>query len=174
MIATSQCFTAEGKRVHYIRSSWVPSESHIMCLFEAPNAKTELPNQADMVMWIRCIAMGDLAFLGVLETAEQLSIELREWMERTYAAPQIQAFSPLGQLRLAQHRDQEATVALARAMQVWDGRWTDLQPLLLHAVAAHGRSGNDANQPRTCRGDFTVRLKCGGNQQWRSRTTKSE
>jgi DNA-binding SARP family transcriptional activator/tetratricopeptide (TPR) repeat protein len=98
--------------------------------------QTEIPNQGDMVMWIKCTAMGDYAFLGDIENAERFAIELQEWMERTYAAPQIQAFSALGQLRLAQHRDQEAALALARAVQVWGGRWADLRPLLLHALAA--------------------------------------
>ncbi len=30
--------TAEGKRVRYIRSTFVPSEAHCMCLFEAENS----------------------------------------------------------------------------------------------------------------------------------------
>ena len=37
-IDTSQQFTAEGKPVRYIRSTFVPGEDHVMCLFEAPNA----------------------------------------------------------------------------------------------------------------------------------------
>jgi hypothetical protein len=36
-IATSQRFTADGRPVRYIRSTWVPSESHVMSLFEADN-----------------------------------------------------------------------------------------------------------------------------------------
>ena len=35
-IETSRQFTAEGKPVRYIRSTFVPGESHCMCLFEAP------------------------------------------------------------------------------------------------------------------------------------------
>lgn len=30
--------TAEGKEVHYIRSTFIPGEHTCMCLFEAPNA----------------------------------------------------------------------------------------------------------------------------------------
>jgi len=37
-IKTSQQFTAEGKPVRYIRTTFVPGESRCMCLFEAPNA----------------------------------------------------------------------------------------------------------------------------------------
>lgn len=36
-IETSKEFTAEGKNVRYIRSTYVPNESHCMCLFEADN-----------------------------------------------------------------------------------------------------------------------------------------
>ena len=36
-IETSRQFTAEGKPVRYIRSTFVPEESHCMCLFEAPS-----------------------------------------------------------------------------------------------------------------------------------------
>jgi hypothetical protein len=34
-IETSQRFTAEGKQVRYIRSTFVPGDAHCMCLFEA-------------------------------------------------------------------------------------------------------------------------------------------
>jgi muconolactone delta-isomerase len=37
-IETSQRFSAQGKPVRYIRSTFVPGESHCMCLFEASNA----------------------------------------------------------------------------------------------------------------------------------------
>lgn len=36
-IATGERLTAEGDDVRYIRSTFVPSESRCMCLFEAPN-----------------------------------------------------------------------------------------------------------------------------------------
>ena len=34
-IETSRRFTAEGRPVRYIRSTWVPGDSRVMCLFEA-------------------------------------------------------------------------------------------------------------------------------------------
>ncbi len=37
-IETSDKFTAEGKPVRYIRTTFVPGEAHCMCLFEAENA----------------------------------------------------------------------------------------------------------------------------------------
>lgn len=50
-IETSRQFTAQGKPVRYIRSMFVPSEAHCMCLFEASspehvrevNEKAQLP-----------------------------------------------------------------------------------------------------------------------------------
>ena len=39
-IDTSNRFTEEGKPVRYIRSMFVPGESHCMCLFEAGDADT--------------------------------------------------------------------------------------------------------------------------------------
>ena len=38
-IETSQRFTEEGKPVRYVRTAWVPSESHVMCMFEAENGQ---------------------------------------------------------------------------------------------------------------------------------------
>jgi hypothetical protein len=38
-IETSQRFTREANPVRYIRTAWVPSESHVMCMFEAENAQ---------------------------------------------------------------------------------------------------------------------------------------
>ena len=37
-IATSEQFTSDGQPVRYIRSTFVPGQSHCMCLFEAPTA----------------------------------------------------------------------------------------------------------------------------------------
>ena len=37
-IETGQRFTAEGKNVRYIRTTFVPDEAHCMCLFEADSA----------------------------------------------------------------------------------------------------------------------------------------
>ena len=36
-IETSEKFTAAGKPVRYIRTTFVPGEAHCMCLFEAQN-----------------------------------------------------------------------------------------------------------------------------------------
>lgn len=36
-IETGKKFTAEGKNVRYIRTTFVPGEAHCMCLFEADN-----------------------------------------------------------------------------------------------------------------------------------------
>jgi len=36
-IETSRQFSTQGKPVRYIRSTFVPGESHCMCLFEAAN-----------------------------------------------------------------------------------------------------------------------------------------
>ena len=36
-IDLSQKMTAQGKKVRYIRSAFVPAESHCMCFFEAAN-----------------------------------------------------------------------------------------------------------------------------------------
>ncbi len=38
-IETSAQFTDEGRPVRYIRSTFVPGQSHCMCLFEAPTAE---------------------------------------------------------------------------------------------------------------------------------------
>jgi hypothetical protein len=47
-IETGKKLTAEGKKVRYIRSTFVPGESRCMCLFEAsgPQAVKELNDQA--------------------------------------------------------------------------------------------------------------------------------
>ena len=37
-IETSRRFTEEGKPIRYIRSTYVPDESHVMCLFESSSA----------------------------------------------------------------------------------------------------------------------------------------
>lgn len=38
-IETSKQFAAQGKPVRYLRSIFVPGDSHCMCFFEASNAK---------------------------------------------------------------------------------------------------------------------------------------
>jgi hypothetical protein len=47
-IETGKKLTAEGKKVRYIRSTFLPGESKCMCLFEAPGpqAVKELNDQA--------------------------------------------------------------------------------------------------------------------------------
>ncbi len=37
-IETSNRFSEEGKPVRYIRSTWVPGDAHVMCLFDAASA----------------------------------------------------------------------------------------------------------------------------------------
>jgi hypothetical protein len=38
-IETASAYQKQGRDVRYIRSTFVPGESHCMCLFEAPTAK---------------------------------------------------------------------------------------------------------------------------------------
>jgi hypothetical protein len=38
-IDTSDRMSGEGKDVRYIRSTWVPGDSRVMCLFEAESAE---------------------------------------------------------------------------------------------------------------------------------------
>jgi hypothetical protein len=60
-IETSQRFTAEGQAVRYIRSAWVPSESHVMCMFEAedPQAVRDV-NEAAGIPFTRILEAMDL------------------------------------------------------------------------------------------------------------------
>ncbi len=60
-IETSQRFTQEGRPVRYIRSSWVPADAHVMCLFEAENAKVvQEVNEAAGIPFTRIIEAMDL------------------------------------------------------------------------------------------------------------------
>ncbi len=60
-IETSQRFTAEGKPVRYIRSAWVPSESHVMCMFQAENAQAVRDvNEAAGIPFTRILEAMDL------------------------------------------------------------------------------------------------------------------
>jgi hypothetical protein len=47
-IATAEAHRQQGRDVRYIRSTFVPGESHCMCLFEAPDAQqvAELNDEA--------------------------------------------------------------------------------------------------------------------------------
>jgi len=60
-IDTAKQFTAEGKPVRYIRSTFVPGESHCMCLFEAasPEAVKELNDKAQ-IPYTRVVEAADL------------------------------------------------------------------------------------------------------------------
>ncbi len=60
-IQTSQRFTDEGKSVRYIRSTCVPGEARVMCLFEAdsPERVREV-NEAAQIPFTRIIEALDL------------------------------------------------------------------------------------------------------------------
>ena len=60
-IETSQRFTSEGKPVRYIRTAWVPSESHVMCVFEAENGQLVRDvNEAAGIPFTRIVEAMDL------------------------------------------------------------------------------------------------------------------
>jgi hypothetical protein len=40
VVETSRDFTAAGRPVRYVRSTFVPAEGHCMCIFEAPDVAT--------------------------------------------------------------------------------------------------------------------------------------
>ena len=60
-IKTGQEMTAEGKPVRYIRTTFVPGESHVMCLFEAetPDLVREANDRA-RIPYTRVIEAMDL------------------------------------------------------------------------------------------------------------------
>ncbi len=60
-IETGQRFTAQGKKVRFIRSTFVPGEAHCMCLFEAENPQVvkEL-NETAKIPFTRVIEAEDL------------------------------------------------------------------------------------------------------------------
>jgi cell fate regulator YaaT (PSP1 superfamily) len=60
-IQTGKKMTSEGKPVRYIRSTFVPSESRCMCLFEAPNRENvrEL-NETANIPFTRIVEAEDL------------------------------------------------------------------------------------------------------------------
>jgi uncharacterized protein DUF4242 len=61
MIDTSRRFTADGRPVRFIRSSWVPSESHVMCLFEADNPQVVRDvNESAGIPFVRIVEAVDL------------------------------------------------------------------------------------------------------------------
>lgn len=60
-IDTSAKFTAQGKKVRYLRSTFVPGEAHCMCLFEAesPQVVKEV-NEAAKIPFTRILDALDL------------------------------------------------------------------------------------------------------------------
>ena len=60
-IDLSQKMTAQGKKVRYIRSAFVPREAHCMCFFEAANPEVvkEL-NEAAKIPYKRIVEAMDL------------------------------------------------------------------------------------------------------------------
>jgi hypothetical protein len=60
-IDTSQRFTAEGKAVRYIRSTFVPEDAHCMCLFEAADSQlVQEVNEAAQIPFSRISEALDL------------------------------------------------------------------------------------------------------------------
>lgn len=60
-IDTSERFTADGRPVKYLRSTFVPAESHCMCLFEADDAETvRAVNEAAKIPFTRIVEAADL------------------------------------------------------------------------------------------------------------------
>lgn len=64
-IQTSEEFSAQGKAVRYIRSTYVPGEARVMCLFEAPDAqRVKEVNEAAQVPFTRIVEALDLTPKG--------------------------------------------------------------------------------------------------------------
>lgn len=60
-IETSNQFTADGKPVRYIRTTFVPGEAHCMCLFEAGNAEdVKAVNEQANIPFTRVVEALDL------------------------------------------------------------------------------------------------------------------
>jgi len=60
-IETSDKFTADGKAVRYIRTTFVPGEAHCMCLFEASNAQlVREVNESAQIPFTRIVEALDL------------------------------------------------------------------------------------------------------------------
>jgi hypothetical protein len=60
-IETSQRFTEEGKPVRYVRTAWVPSEAHVMCMFEAETGQSVRDvNEAAGIPFTRILEAMDL------------------------------------------------------------------------------------------------------------------
>jgi len=60
-IKTSDRFTADGKPVRYIRTTFVPGEAHCMCLFEAGNPElVKEVNEKAQIPFTRVVEALDL------------------------------------------------------------------------------------------------------------------
>jgi hypothetical protein len=60
-IETSDQFTADGKPVRYIRTTFVPGEAHCMCLFEAGNPElVKEVNEKAQIPFTRIVEALDL------------------------------------------------------------------------------------------------------------------
>ena len=60
-IETGQRFTAQGKAVRHIRSTFVPGESRCMCLFEAPTPElVREVNETARIPFTRIVEAVDL------------------------------------------------------------------------------------------------------------------
>ncbi len=60
-ISTSRQFTERGKKVRYIRSTFVPGEARCMCLFEADNKElVKEVNEAAKIPFTRIVEAMDL------------------------------------------------------------------------------------------------------------------
>ena len=60
-IDTSDRFTADGRPVKYLRSTFVPGEAHCMCLFEAQDADTvRAVNEEAKIPFTRIVEAADL------------------------------------------------------------------------------------------------------------------
>lgn len=59
---TSRDFTAAGRSVRYLRSTFVPAEGHCMCLFEADDVATvRAVNETAGVPYTRIVEAEDLS-----------------------------------------------------------------------------------------------------------------
>lgn len=60
-IDTSQRFSKDGRQVRYIRSTWVPGDARVMCLFEAEDAGlVEEVNRTAGIPFSRVVEARDL------------------------------------------------------------------------------------------------------------------
>jgi hypothetical protein len=64
-IATSRRFTTNGRSVRFIRGLWVPSEAHVMYLFEAENPQSVRDlNEAAGIPFTRIVEAMDITPFG--------------------------------------------------------------------------------------------------------------